>query len=65
MSKEFPLINPSHFVLMMNEPIPDVTSNEENQREEDKLLTVLISGGNNDPITLIIRKYQYGDAVAK
>jgi hypothetical protein len=40
------------------------TSNEDNQ-SEDKFLTVLISGGNNDPVTLIIRKYQYGDAVAK
>ncbi len=59
------MINPSHFVLIMGDDNSgEETSNEDNQ-SEDKFLTVLISGGNNDPVTLIIRKYQYGDAVAK
>lgn len=30
-----------------------------------KLFTVLISGGSKNPVTIIIRKYQYGDAVSK
>lgn len=30
-----------------------------------KILSVLISGGNQNPVTIVIRKYQYGDSVAK
>ena len=29
------------------------------------IYTVLISGGNQNPVTIIIKKYQYGDAVVK
>ena len=68
-SQEFPLENPSHFVLIMedfSENDARVISEGESTREEGyQLLTVLISGGSNDPVRLIIRKYQYGDAVAK
>ena len=44
------------------------TEESENRAQAEiveSYITVLISGGNNDPATLIIRKYQYGDAVAK
>lgn len=33
--------------------------------QQTKLITVLISGGNNNPVTIVIRPYQYGDSVAK
>lgn len=38
---------------------------EEEEEEKLSILTVLISGGNQNPVTIIIRKYQYGDSVAK
>jgi hypothetical protein len=51
-------------------PIDDESNkvnNDAEEEEEEKLsiLTVLISGGNQNPVTIIIRKYQYGDSVAK
>lgn len=35
------------------------------QSDQYKMLSVLISGGNQNPVTIVIRKYQYGDSVAK
>ena len=69
-SKDFPFENPSHFVLKMKfEDKKDGKTEESENRAQAEIvesyITVLISGGNNDPATLIIRKYQYGDAVAK
>lgn len=54
----------------MVNPIDDESNkvnNDAEEEEEEKLsiLTVLISGGNQNPVTIIIRKYQYGDSVAK
>lgn len=42
-------------------------SSHEAQGSSDpyKILSVLISGGNQNPVTIVIRKYQYGDSVAK
>jgi len=57
-SKPFPLENPGRFVLICEPSNP-------NNILKHKIFTVLISGGNLDPVTIIIRKYQYGDAVAK
>jgi len=57
-SKPFPLENPGRFVLICESCNP-------NNILKHKIFTVLISGGNLDPVTIIIRKYQYGDAVAK
>lgn len=57
-SKTFPLENPGRFVLIC-------TSSNPNETIAHKIFTVLISGGNLDPVTIIIRKYQHGDAVAK
>ena len=31
----------------------------------NNMFTVLISGGSQNPVTIVIRKYQYGDSVAK
>jgi hypothetical protein len=45
-------------------------SNENNEAVEmnncdHKMITVLISGGSTNPVTIVARKYQYGDSVAK
>jgi hypothetical protein len=41
-------------------------NNQSDQRQPVvRILTVLISGGSTLPVTIIIRKYQYGDSVAK
>ena len=57
-SKPFPLENPGRFVVFCKATNP-------NADIEHKIFTVLISGGSLDPVTIIIRKYQYGDSVAK
>lgn len=66
-TEPFMLENPARFVL-----IPSDLKNSQEELKEDsfiessaKNLTVLISGGNQNPVTIVIRKYQYGDAVAK
>ena len=38
---------------------------EQNNDAQYRMLSVLISGGNQNPVTIVIRKYQYGDSVAK
>ena len=43
----------------------DVSNTNKPLDEPYKMLTVLISGGNQNPVTIVIRKYQYGDSVAK
>lgn len=43
----------------------DVIENGSTEQEQYKMLSVLISGGNQNPVTIVIRKYQYGDSVAK
>lgn len=58
-SKPFPLENPGRFVLITKSSNPDETI-------PHKIFTVLISdGGSLNPTTIIVRKYQYGDSVAK
>ena len=57
-SKPFPLENPGRFVIIAKPSNPNETLTH-------KIFTVLISGGSLDPVTIIIRKYQYGDSVAK
>jgi hypothetical protein len=49
-TKPFPLENPGRFVLALG---------------DKKILTILISGGSSNPVTIVVRKYQYGDSVAK
>ena len=75
-SQPFPLENPGRFVLTMK---PKVASKQRTKivgsktsdlsagssAESSQILTVLISGGSQNPVTIILRKYQYGDSVAK
>lgn len=67
-TEPFMLENPARFVLIPSEL---KNSHEEMHHQNSfiesnaKILTVLISGGNHNPVTIVIRKYQYGDAVAK
>jgi hypothetical protein len=63
-SQQFPLENPSHFVIRA-EGVKTESRTTTSESEADEFYTVLISGGSINPVTLIIRKYQYGDAVAK
>lgn len=74
-TQAFPLINPSRFVLI-DETVQthakfelgvtdSQTPLDQQTQDNDKIFTVLISGGIVNPVTIIIRKYQYGDAVAK
>ena len=56
-TEPFTLENPSRFVLL--------TKTTNMLDNKIKKLTVLISGGNQNPVTMIIRNYQYGDSVAK
>ncbi|CAF0714006.1 unnamed protein product [Brachionus calyciflorus] len=58
-TQPFILENPGRFVLM-----PKSTTNDESITPNN-ILTVLISGGSTNPVTIVVRKYQYGDSVAK
>jgi hypothetical protein len=68
MSEPFPLQNPSRFVLMLketNSSINQETIIDHNLDNRPKICTVVINGGNTNPVTIIIRNYNYGDSVAK
>ena len=53
-SEPFPLQNPSRYVLLFNK-----------KQSNQNICTVLISGGSTSPVSIIIRKYNYSDSVAK
>lgn len=60
-SLPFPLENPGRFVLIMKESDDAL----EPTTNLDDIFTIVISGGSQNPINLIIHKYKYGDSVAK
>jgi vacuolar protein sorting-associated protein 13A/C len=80
-TKAFPLENPGRFVLkienyksvkqllkVVSNSTDDITNLEDGEGGDtgkNTLLTVLISGGSSNPVTIVVRKYQYGDSVAK
>ncbi len=74
-SSPFPLENPGRFVLILK-PAKTTTNQKSSSNisnineittleQSNRILTILISGGSQNPVTIIIRKYQYGDSVAK
>ena len=79
-TQPFPLENPGRFVLIAK-PLAFESHNHTIQSTAHgtvdalnlnsfsniykKNITVLISGGNQNPVTIVVRKYQYGDSVAK
>ena len=69
-TKPFPLENPGRFVLIVQQPslnLNELTNQILGDEElpKKKILTILISGGSQNPVTIVVRKYQYGDSVAK
>jgi vacuolar protein sorting-associated protein 13A/C len=68
-TKPFPLENPGRFVLIVENSettailAKALVNDEETNR--NTILTILISGGSSNPVTIVVRKYQYGDSVAK
>lgn len=80
-TQPFPLENPGRFVLPLkqnrtaqksesktsnlNDPTSNPLLNGSAPPPALRIVTVLISGGSQNPVTIIIRKYVYGDAVAK
>ena len=74
-TQPFPLENPGRFVLIakvkpkkhdLNLSLQNNDSLPMNNNPEiHKIITVLISGGSQNPVTIVVRKYQYGDSVAK
>jgi hypothetical protein len=76
-TQPFPLENPGRFVLIAKEKQKKEDLNQSlvlqnndsmttnNTPELQKIITVLISGGSQNPVTIVVRKYQYGDSVAK
>ena len=61
MSKEFPQINPINHVLLMEKE----GAASEGRIQENPIYTVIISGGDINPINIIVRKYRLGDAAVK
>lgn len=56
---------PTESLNASNNANDNAPNSNESRAEQYKILTVLISGGNQNPVTIVIRKYQYGDSVAK
>ena len=64
-TKPFPLENPGRFVLIVEKPQTNQDDSDGEETARKTILTILISGGSSNPVTIVVRRYQYGDSVAK